>query len=143
MRDTRVDFYLLAGDQINQLRWFCCRLTEKAWKLGHRIWIRTDDASTARLLDDLLWSYQDGSFLPHARLGEADAEHSPVLIGEHSPAEPIDLLINLAADVPPASEQYARIAELVNDDATRKQQGRARYSYYDKNNYTLEHHKIN
>jgi len=141
--ETRVDFYLLAGDNIKQLQLFCCRLTEKAWKLGHRVWIRTADEHEARQLDDLLWSFNDGSFLPHAVVDDAQAVHSPVLIGSQPPPSAFDLLINLAIDVPPQAGHVSRIAEILNDNAELKQQGRARYAYYDKNNYTLEHHTIN
>ena len=141
--DTRVDFYLLAGDNINHLRVFCCRLAEKAWKLGHRVWIRTGDEHETRQLDDLLWTFSDSSFLPHACADDDQAQHSPVIIGTQPPASTFDLLINLASDVPVQAAQAARIAEILNDDSELKQQGRARYAYYDKNNYTLQHHTIN
>jgi DNA polymerase-3 subunit chi len=139
----RVDFYLLAGDSPKQLQLFCCRLTEKAWKLGHRVWIRTTDENETRQLDDLLWSFNEGGFLPHASVNDDQAQHSPVIIGMQPPPAAFDLLINLAPDVPEQAGQCSRIAEILNDNAELKQRGRARYAYYDKNNYTLQHHTIN
>lgn len=141
--DTRVDFYLLAGNNLNSVRQFCCRLTEKAWKLGHRVWIRTNDTNETRQLDDLLWTYSDGSFLPHARADDDEATYAPVIIGDQTPDNNFDLLINLARDVPDHAGHFQRIAEILNDDEQLKQQGRLRYLYYDKNNYTLHHHTIN
>jgi DNA polymerase-3 subunit chi len=140
---TRVDFYLLEGDNINNVRLFCCRLAEKAWKLGHRVWIRTGDEHDTRVLDDLLWTFSDGSFLPHASVDDAQAAHSPIIVGAQPPPAAFDLLINLASDIPDQAGQYPRIAEILDDDAARKQQGRARYSQYDKSNYTLQHHNMN
>jgi DNA polymerase-3 subunit chi len=140
---TRVDFYLLADSSINSVRLFCCRLAEKAWKLGHRVWIRTENAETSRELDGLLWSYQDGSFLPHVKVDDPDAEFSPILIGEIAPRVGVNLLINLGPDVPEYCDAYPRIAEIINADASLKQLGRARYAHYAKSNYTLQHHTIN
>jgi DNA polymerase-3 subunit chi len=125
------------------VRLFCCRLAEKAWKLDHRVWIRTENAAASRELDDLLWSYQDGSFLPHAKVSDPDAEGSPILIGETAPRVGINLLINLGPEVPEYCDAFPRIAEIINADIELKQQGRARYAHYAKSNYTLQHHTIN
>jgi DNA polymerase-3 subunit chi len=140
---TRVDFYLLTDSSVHSARVFCSRLAEKAWKLGHRVWIRTDNAETTDLLDNVLWTFSDGSFVPHAKVSDPDAENSPVLIGDTAPRVGVNLLINLGHDVPEYCDAYPRIAEIINDDAALKQQGRARYAHYQKNNYTLEHHTIN
>ena len=49
----QIDFYLLAGSDIAQRAQFACRLTEKAFKLGHRVHIHTDDEAAATELDAL------------------------------------------------------------------------------------------
>lgn len=144
----RIDFYHLADAQAHNLRLFCCRLAEKAWKLGNRIYIHCDDNHQMRVLDDLMWSYRDNGFLPHAVTGNKDAgSDTPILIGTQLPDDGyFDLTINLASQIPAPDEQLAqhtaRIAELINQDANCKQQGRIRYSYYDKHNYPLEYHEI-
>lgn len=138
----RVDFYLLTGQSHQAIHQFCCRLVEKAWKLGNTVFIRTRDEAEARLLDDLMWTYSDGSFLPHALENNTEAE-TPVIIGNHSePASSHDLLINLADDLPTQNHLYQRIAEVVNEDAGIKQRGRQHYAHYDTNNYPLHHHNI-
>lgn len=138
----RVDFYLLPGENILNLRQFCCRLAEKAWKLGNRVWIRTGSDDDSRIIDDLLWSFDDRSFLPHAKQGDGNDTETPVFIGTQPPESDYELLINLAQNV---AEQPScqRIAEILNEDPQIKQQGRLRYANYDKNNYTLKHHNIN
>lgn len=138
----RVDFYLLQGQNQQTINQFCCRLAEKAWKLGHSVFVRTDSETQANVLDELMWSYSDGSFLPHAIENSTETE-TAVIIGNNSePSSSHDLLINLAADIPVNNHLYRRIAEIINEDAEVKQRGRARYSQYDKNEYPLQHHNI-
>jgi DNA polymerase-3 subunit chi len=144
----RVDFYHLANDQEHRRRLFCCRLAEKAWKLGNRIFVLCDDDKFCHLLDELMWTYRDDGFLPHALADTADATaDTPILLGERLPAdEHFDLVISMFEQVPAQiaqiSSQTDRIAEIINQDPNRKQQGRIRYSYYDKNKYPLEYHEI-
>lgn len=125
------------------MRVFSCRLAEKAWHLGHRVWIRTEDAQASGQLDEVLWTFSDNSFLPHAKVDDAAADTSPILIGEFAPRIGVDLLINLGNDIPEYCDAFARIAEIIDADTVRKQQGRARYAHYAKSNYTLQHHTIN
>jgi len=141
--NPRVDFYLLPGQNNNNIRAFCCRLAEKAWKLGNTVSVRVENENEAQLMDNLLWTFNEGSFLPHARLEDnLETETPVVIILKQEAADKRDLLINLASDVPEQLGSYQRIAEILNDDNAIKQHGRQRYSYYDKNNYPLQHHKI-
>jgi DNA polymerase-3 subunit chi len=41
-----------------------------------------------------------------------------------------DLVINLAASVPPGFEAWARVAEVVDAEAARRQRGRERFRAY-------------
>lgn len=144
----KVDFYHLADEQAHPMRLFCCRLADKAWRMGNRIFIHCDDSKQVAMLDDLMWSYRDDGFLPHATLkSPTDTADTPILLGESIPAEqPFDLLINLASSLPTEldriSARIGRIAEIINQNPNVKQQGRIRYSYYDKNKYPLEYHEI-
>lgn len=139
----RVDFYLLPGQNHQAIYLFCCRLAEKAWKLGNTVYVRSRDETEAHLLDDLMWTFSDGSFLPHAMDNSTDME-SAIIIGNHSePGSATDLLINLANDIPTQNHLYQRIAEIVNEDAEIKQRGRQHYTLYGSNKHPLQHHNIN
>ncbi len=143
----RVDFYHLPGDSPHQLQLFTCRLTEKAWKLGNRIFILCADDMACQQLDQLLWTWRDTGFLPHAPSTADDAADTPVLLGSHLPADAnFDLIINPGADIRAQIDSLTphtrRIAEIIDQNPNRKQAGRLRYSYYDKNNYPLEYHEI-
>lgn len=132
---VRVDFYILtAADAAGRLR-FACRLTEKAYMLRHRVHLHTESPGDATRLDELLWTFRQGSFVPHevahdAATGGQDAR-SPVTIGFGAKAPPTgDLLINLAAEVPPFAGAYARIAEVVDETEGGRARGRDRFRHY-------------
>lgn len=142
-QQTRVDFYLLQGTNFQKIQLFCCRLAEKAWKLGNSVFVRTEDEQQAQQLDNLMWTYSDDSFLPHARQDDTQQSEIPIIIGAKTePAKACDLMINLANDIPDKNNQYSRIAEIINEDVVIKKQGRIRYGQYDKKNYPLNHHNI-
>jgi DNA polymerase-3 subunit chi len=112
---TRVDFYVLPEAAGNRLP-FACRLTEKAFRRGHRVYLHLDNPAQAQRVDDLLWTFRQSGFLPHERL-EADGDcQAPILIGYRpEPPAHCDLLINLSRSVPPFCARFQRVAELVAD----------------------------
>lgn len=139
---SRVDFYILPDDSADGLQLFACRLAEKAWQQGHRILIRTDSADQSHHLDDLLWVFKDGSFIPHGVAGSEHDDQQPVVIShQDAPADAFQLLINLSSGAPD-SGQFERIAEILNQDATRKQLGRAHYKVYRDLGHELHHHDM-
>lgn len=125
----RVDFYILPGDSARERALFACRLAEKAYQQGHQLMLRVSDPAEAASLDELLWTFRQGSFLPHARLENADGE--PILIGtevdEHTPR---DVLVNLAESLPAHWDEHQRVAEVVNQDPAVLQGSRARFRAY-------------
>lgn len=141
---TRVDFYVLASAGEPGRRQFACRLAEKAYRLAHSVHIRTPDATVANEIDELLWTFRDGSFVPHQVVspGQSDIE-APVTIGATAPAsQPAALLINLGDDLPDTDPACERIAEIVTADETSRQQSRQRYARYRELGHTLETHKL-
>ena len=62
---TKVDFYLL-GEGADSRERIACRLAEKAWRLGNRVYVLAPDQAAAQALDELLWTFSQGSFVPHA-----------------------------------------------------------------------------
>ena len=141
---ARIDFYVLSqsGEQARQL--YACRLAEKAYKLEHTVHIHTGDAATAGRVDELLWTFRDGSFVPHDLLRAAtDAPRAPVTVG-WDPACGVssDLLINLDDVVPACASAFPRIAELVTSDEDSKQKSRRRFVAYRDEGHELETHNV-
>ena len=136
MTATRVDFYVLPGsDDAARLR-FACRLAEKAWLQLHRVRVQFDPGGELEAFDQMLWTFSDRSFVPHRRAGAPDDAPAPaprpVVIADTAEADPADgdFVINLAAGVPPAIEDWTRVAEVVDSDAGRRQRGRERFRAY-------------
>jgi DNA polymerase-3 subunit chi len=55
-------------------------LIEKTLERGWRALIRAESAERAEAIDNLLWTYNDQTFLPHAQKGDGEAKMQPVLI---------------------------------------------------------------
>ena len=139
---TQVDFYVLGqgGEQARQV--FACKLAEKAYRLNHRVHIRTASRALAEDLDTLLWTFRDGSFVPHCLLGAGHAA-APVTVGSvEDDRQDCDLLINLADEVPSDSAAFPRIAELVSSDADSRQRSRERFAAYRAQGHDLNTHKL-
>ena len=140
---TRVDFYVLDGAAPGGRERFACRLAETAYERGHRVYIHAPDGAAAARLDDLLWTFRAGSFVPHDVAGPEPDPDVPIHIGhEGEPADHEDVLINLAADVPRFFSRFARVAEVIDGDEGTRQQGRERFRFYRERGYPLESHNI-
>lgn len=138
---TRVDFYILQGDNPKEREFFACRLTEKAYKSGMQVFLRTEDEAQTRRLDDLLWSFRQGSFIPHSSVNGQRGE--PVLIGAEEPASGENgLLINLSNNDVHHPANYQRVAELVDDTPAIRQAARQRYSQYREAGHDVNSHNV-
>ena len=101
----RVDFYILKSAAPKQRLAFACRLTEKAYLRDLSIVILNESLADAKVLDEMLWTFNERSFVPHkVSVDEASFDpRTPVhLIVESTPAPAADLLINLALRLPGA-----------------------------------------
>ena len=141
---SRVDFYILTQAEERARQVFACKLAEKAWRLNHSVYIHTKDRGDAERLDELLWTFRDGSFVPHG-LGDSQdgTEGSPIVIGcSTGDIATRDLLINLGDEIPSFAEGFPRIAELVSSDADSRQMSRKRYASYRDGGHELNTHKL-
>ena len=128
----RVDFYVLSEDVRDARLRYACRLAEEGVGQGLRVYILTASQSDSARLDDLLWTFSDGSFLPHEVFSGAPThERAMILLGEATaPLSHRDLLINLTESLPADLTDYARIAEIVDVDPERKRIARERFRQY-------------
>ena len=58
------------------------RLVEKALGTGRQVVIQTGSQARTEALDDLLWSYDPNSFLPHGSARDGHADQQPVWLTE-------------------------------------------------------------
>jgi DNA polymerase-3 subunit chi len=131
--DTKVDFYLLGAADPRARLTTACRIAEKACDQGLRVAVRTASPSETAEIDDLMWTFSDRSFVPHAvwPAEPAVADETPVLIASSAlPASHRDVLINLATDTPADATSFGRICEVVGGDEDAKQRARLRWRGY-------------
>jgi DNA polymerase-3 subunit chi len=128
----RVDFYLSeeAGEGA-RLR-LACRVAEKAYLAQQKVVVFSDDASLLPRFDELLWTFGDGSFVPHDTVTGAGSvcEAPVVLTSGPLPDGPADVLINLGAGVPPFFERFGRVAEFLDARPEVRAAGRERFKSY-------------
>jgi len=142
---TRVDFYILEDMELDAMQRFACRLAARAVSAGHEVHIHTSGATSAGVIDELLWEYPEQRFIPHAILTEqqplaaADGK-VPVTVGWGEPAGVDGVLINLGDDIPGFFGRFDRVAEIVV--RTTRERGRDRYRYYRDRGYPLFDHKL-
>jgi DNA polymerase III subunit chi len=129
---TRVDFYVSqeAGDGA-RLR-LACRIAEKAYQAGQRVLVYSDDPTLLPRFDELLWTFGDGSFVPHDTVSrDGDPGDAPVMLTSGPlPAHEAEVLINLAAAVPPFFDKFARVAEFLDARPEVRSAGRERFKTY-------------
>ena len=140
---TRVDFYIVDSDETASRSLTACRLAEKAYTLDHQIYIHTANPSEATQLDELLWTYRAGSFVPHQRYETPSEQDCPVLIGHTDAPESINqVLINLDSAVPMFFSRFERVVEIVTQEETTRQQARERFKFYRDRGYDLHTHNL-
>src|SRR3569833_2553010 len=141
---TRVDFYILPGAAPAGRARPARRPAAPAPRPGHPVYIHTQGPEQAAALDDLLWTFRDGSFVPHQRVaGDANLDGVPVLIGHAEVPEQCHTLLNKhTRDVPSFFSRFERVLEPVDQREDNKLAGRERFRFYRDRGYALEIHTL-
>ncbi len=141
---TRVSFYLLPSDSEQERYLFACKLIEKSYRNGCFCYVLTDSAEYSRLMDDLLWTFRAGSFIPHQLYtGEMPAVENVILIGTiNPPGHWQKNIINLSSQCPAHFQQAGRILEILDDSEATKAAGRQRYRQYQQAKIDMDTYKI-
>ena len=126
----RVDFYVLSEASAAARLKVACRIAEKAYLASQSVLLWHTDRAELEKLDELLWTFADTSFVPHAWLAEDAA--APVLLSTEPPAGPVEVLIHLGlSPEPPAFlTRVSRLVEIIDGEPARRDAGRARFKAY-------------
>jgi DNA polymerase III subunit chi len=140
----RVDFYVLKSSTPKQRWTFACRLTEKAYLHDLRVVLLSENAAEAEMMDEMLWTFNERSFVPHGIHGRSSGrDATPVkLTPDPDAIESADLLVNLSARLPSRLERFSRIAEIIDADDERRRLGRERFKAYRDLKLTVETHQL-
>ena len=141
---AEVSFYILPSESLQERYEFACKLIEKAYRSGSFCYVLTDDAEQSRHLDDLLWTFRAGSFIPHQLYtGELPGIDNVILIGSiPAPENRQKTVFNLSSHYPEITAKTERILEILDNSETTKAAGRERYRRYQQSGMTVTAHKI-
>ena len=136
-------FYILAEPALKARNLYACRIIEKAYSAGHRVYIHTATLEDAQNFDAQLWTFRDISFVPHEIYNQKPESDAPVLIGyDIKPTEQKDILINIAAEIPEFYQQFNHIIEVVPNNDKLKKAARKKYKIYQEQGYQMENFNI-
>jgi len=107
---SRIDFYHLLYLPLERA---LPKLLEKALAAGHRIVVRADGSARLQHLDEMLWTYEADSWLPHGTARQGLAERQPIWLTdtEENP-NGADILVLLDGMRPRNFDGYARCLDL-------------------------------
>ncbi|GAB6139642.1 DNA polymerase III subunit chi [Methylosoma difficile] len=139
-----ISFYVLPSAEQAQRHLFACKLLEKAYRSGHFCYVLTDTPEQSQALDDLLWTFRSGSFIPHQVFaGELPRLQQCILIGQQQPPDAwLHTVLNLSSQCPDDYQRIGRILEILDDGETTKVAGRQRYRHYQQAGFEPTVHKL-
>ncbi len=126
---TAVQFYHLTATPMERA---LPKLAEKAYGGGFRTHLLLDAPERVDYFNQLLWTYDQNSFLPHGTRGDAEPEMQPVFLSAEldAPNAP-DLLFVTEGSVPPEPGKYKRILDMFDGKSEeRTQAARERWKQY-------------
>jgi DNA polymerase-3 subunit chi len=141
---AEVSFYILPSESLQERYLFACKLIEKAYRSGHFCYVLTDSIKQSQHLDDLLWTFRAGSFIPHQLYtGEIPNFKKVILIGSlDAPETWQKTIINLSSQYPKSFDLAERIIEILDNSEEAKELGRNRYRHYHQSGIAITTHKI-
>lgn len=141
---TRVDFYVSPNQAAEANLQLACRIAEKAYSKNNRVYVHVQDLQQVKRLDELMWVFRDGSFVPHCQCMDDHTAQAAVIIGcDEMPEISPDVLINLADEVPNFFTRFERVAEIVSGTESARNIARSHFKFYRERGYPLETHELN
>jgi DNA polymerase-3 subunit chi len=139
--ECRVDFYVLAASAPSAGH-LACRLCLKAWEEGHLVTVLASGEDEARLLDELMWDFPAGRFLPH-ELGQVDGDVPvAILSGSELITTTRDVVVNLTSEPVPEPARFRRLLEIVPADKRMREASRIKFRAYRNLGLEPHHHEM-
>lgn len=136
-----ITFYILQNQTAAGLFTFVCKFLEKIYKQNHTALVQLANNADAATLDQLLWTYDDNSFIPHALSHEPEAKTAPIILGHGEPhPHNHDVFVNLTADIFEINSK--RIVEIVPNQDPWLTQSRQKFVRYRELGFEIKTHKI-
>ncbi len=142
----RVDFYILPhADEKNRLS-TVCRYVQKCYQEKQTIFLYVQNRAQALTIDELIWTQNDISFIPHQICNEPFSlqPNTPIYIGwEKLPVELKQaIVINLTLYTPSFANECQHLVEFIPNVDENLQRARDDYRTYKQLGATLTHVKL-
>ncbi|KJV45259.1 DNA polymerase III subunit chi [Acinetobacter indicus] len=134
---AKVSFYLFEKSPERQVD-STCRLCRKILREPQRIWLYSADPALQQALDERLWSFDVGSFIPHG----IDAPTAQVCISAQLPTENDWIVFNFNEQALEQFAKFSHIIEIIENHETAKQLGREKYKQYRRLGIEPQTHKL-
>jgi DNA polymerase-3 subunit chi len=122
---AKVSFYLFEKSNERQVQ-STCRLCRKILKQPAQIWLYCEDSDLQQQLDEQLWSFDPGSFIPHG----IDQEQASICISSRLPQESDWIVFNFNNQALEQIDKFSHIIEIIENNESAKQLGREKFKQY-------------
>ena len=140
---TQIEFYSVDPEETKNPFSHLCEVIKRAYRKDQKVFVHTDNRKLAEKIDELLWTQDSKSFLPHQLVDEDPDTRTPIEIGYgQEPTIHPDVLINLGEQVPLFFSRFNWVFEYAFGDEDNKQKARDRFKFYRERGYSLNHKKI-
>jgi DNA polymerase-3 subunit chi len=129
---TYIDFYFNVDNKLEKIH----EIIEREIHRKRKIFIYTDDLSSAKTLSDFLHTISQTSFLPHS-IGHYE-ELAPIHIDWCHKFGSDDFMINLKSDISYSFSRYLRLIEIVSQNEEEKKSARGRLKFYRDRGYEIQ-----
>ena len=138
-------FYIL--NKAENLKISVCKIIKEYYKKKYKIFVSSHSNDLIDELNNLLWTFEQISFIPHCTNKNYD-KNSPVLLsGKDSFPETVnlkeyDVWLNLDDEMEENYTDFEIILEIVSQNEKERMLSRKRYLNYQKNNFEVKHEKL-
>ena len=122
---AKVSFYLFEKSPERQVD-STCRLCRKILRQPERIWLYCADPALQQELDELLWSFDPVSFIPHG----IEQPEAAVCISAQLPKQPGWIIFNFSPEALEPNAKFSHIIEIIENNEPAKQLGREKFKQY-------------
>tara|TARA_B100001245_G_scaffold82494_1_gene59246 strand:+ start:411 stop:845 length:435 start_codon:yes stop_codon:yes gene_type:complete len=138
-------FYIL--NKAEDLKISVCKIIKEYYKKKYKIFVSSRSDNLVNELNNLLWTFEQISFIPHCTTKNYD-KNSPILLsGKDSFPKTInlkeyDVWLNLDDEMEENYTDFEIILEIVSQNEEERILSRKKYLNYQKNNFEVKHEKL-
>ena len=138
---TEVSFYQVMNATPASVDATLPALLEKVLKTGKTVVVKCPSEGRMERLDEALWSYKEGSFLPHGTQDDAFKEKQPVyLTTEDENPNGAEILVTVSGATSADFSSFERVLDMFEASDVQKENARERWKDLKSKGYPLTYY---